>query len=331
MDAGSKNVSNCALQIALQTMKDRCQQLQLRLSNLEDENLKLRIDKRKSETITHDKESEDNAIRKLNEEVEMLSQQKSQLTHHIFMVATENKQLWTNLSMLTEEKNMPEQSLNLVKDNSKSDLLKEVDTNIAKNLERLDLSKCDAKESPSMKDFEFNLSSMMSTNGEDSNNFEIMELGEELNQTKTQMKSILSQLKNQQILMRATMKSLIQAKKEKENKPPPLCSNCNLSRKQLRDKTYKVSKPPALTNGNENASIGGYNYSAPAENDDFEESLMVSAQVCPLCQHIESEESEFLQHVYSHFGESNEEDESPPLHTGSNTLEHGSVFPQFNI
>lgn len=106
--------SNCALQIALQTMKDRCQLLQLRLSNLEEENLKLRIDKKKSET--NEKEPKESLVSKLNEEIEMLSQQKTQLTHHIFMVATENKQLWTKLSMLTEETNVPEQSINLVKD-----------------------------------------------------------------------------------------------------------------------------------------------------------------------------------------------------------------------
>lgn len=123
----SKQLSNCALQIALQTMKDRCQQLQLRLSSLEDENLKLRIDKKKNETVSYHKEPKESTISKLNEEIETLNQQKTQLTHHIFMVATENKQLWTKLSVLTEETNAPEQSMNLVKD-SKYKLISSLST-----------------------------------------------------------------------------------------------------------------------------------------------------------------------------------------------------------
>lgn len=95
--------SNYALQVALQTMKERCQQLQTRLSSVEEENLQLKIEKQrymrqenKQTTIT----SCD--IDKLQEQIAQLSRQKAQLTHHIYMVATENKHLWTRLSMLTE-------------------------------------------------------------------------------------------------------------------------------------------------------------------------------------------------------------------------------------
>lgn len=63
-----------------------------------------------------------------------------------------------------------------------------------------------------MKDFEFNLS-MMSSNGEDSNNFEINELGEELNQTKIHLRTMLTQFKSQQQIMKAIIQMLIQSKK----------------------------------------------------------------------------------------------------------------------
>lgn len=95
--------SNYALQVALQTMKERCQQLQARLSVVEEENLQLKIDKQRHvrhESKTSPQNSGD--IDKLQEQVAQLSRQKSQLTHHIFMVATENKHLWTRLSLLTE-------------------------------------------------------------------------------------------------------------------------------------------------------------------------------------------------------------------------------------
>jgi len=90
-----------ALQVALQTMKERCQQLQQRLSAVEDENLKLRIEKQRV-TSTAAQEDSKGEISALQEHVAQLTRQKSQLTHHIYMVATENKQLWTRLSRLTE-------------------------------------------------------------------------------------------------------------------------------------------------------------------------------------------------------------------------------------
>lgn len=93
--------SNYALQVALQTMKERCQQLQSRLSTVEDENLQLKIEKQKF--LQHETNVTNLCdIDKLQEQIAQLNRQKSQLTHHIYMVATENKHLWTRLSLLTE-------------------------------------------------------------------------------------------------------------------------------------------------------------------------------------------------------------------------------------
>lgn len=94
--------SNYALQVALQTMKERCQQLQARLSVVEEENLQLKIEKQRQ--IRQESKISANLcdIDKLQEQITQLSRQKSQLTHHIYMVATENKHLWTRLSLLTE-------------------------------------------------------------------------------------------------------------------------------------------------------------------------------------------------------------------------------------
>lgn len=104
--------SHFALQVALQTMKERCQHLQQRLAAVEEENLRLRIENRRRRsdsagTVTADAltdESEDSKTRidSLEEKVAMLTRQKSQLTHHLFMVATENRQLWNRLSCLTQ-------------------------------------------------------------------------------------------------------------------------------------------------------------------------------------------------------------------------------------
>lgn len=93
--------SNYAMQVAIQTMKERCHQLQCRLSIVEEENLRLRIEKQKMTSGMLTNESK-NDVSSLQEQIAHLSRQKSQLTNHILMVATENKQLWTRLSKLTE-------------------------------------------------------------------------------------------------------------------------------------------------------------------------------------------------------------------------------------
>ncbi|KAL1132292.1 hypothetical protein AAG570_010249 [Ranatra chinensis] len=83
-------------------MKERCQKLQNRLSRLEDENLQLRIEKKKLYSAVN-KHENFVSISALEKKVAELSRQKSQLSHHILMVATENKELWQRLSKLTEE------------------------------------------------------------------------------------------------------------------------------------------------------------------------------------------------------------------------------------
>lgn len=92
-----KAASRYALQVALQTMKERCKHFQDRLSAVEEENLKLHL-----ERLNYNVNESKSDTARLEEEVAQLTRQKSQLTQHIFMVAAENKQLWTRLSRLTE-------------------------------------------------------------------------------------------------------------------------------------------------------------------------------------------------------------------------------------
>ncbi|XP_008558930.1 protein spindle-F [Microplitis demolitor] len=91
-----------ALQIAFQTMQERCHQLENRLAAVEEENIKLRIEKGKElscEMVIPD--DNPSTIQKLQEKIEELTKEKSQLTHHVLMVAAENRQLWNRLTRLT--------------------------------------------------------------------------------------------------------------------------------------------------------------------------------------------------------------------------------------
>lgn len=102
-------VSQLALRVALQTMKERCLSLQQRLSVVEEENQSLRgrleSDQRyhdsfqKNKGLPHSNVELDN----LRSQVSELSRQKVQLSDHINMVANENRKLWSRLSQIAKE------------------------------------------------------------------------------------------------------------------------------------------------------------------------------------------------------------------------------------
>lgn len=116
----SDTQTNYALHVALQTMKERCQSLQQRLSVVEDENITLRMQ------VGMDTPKQGgrlplnarNEIDDLSEKVGQLTRQKYQLTEHIAMVATENRQLWSRLSKLTKENQNLGTSLDKMKESA---------------------------------------------------------------------------------------------------------------------------------------------------------------------------------------------------------------------
>lgn len=114
----TENASNYALRVALQTMKERCQSLQQRLVCVEDENLELRkkiSSERSAAGISVDASTTQNNsindVHKLQDHVDELSRQKSQLSQHITMIASENRQLWSRLSKLTKDNQEMKNSL----------------------------------------------------------------------------------------------------------------------------------------------------------------------------------------------------------------------------
>ena len=100
-----------ALNVALQTMKERCLHLQNRLIAVEEENMTLRLHPKSSPgtsaTNSIDKQQQQQQgateVKILREKVSELTRQKIQLTEHIGMVAKENRQLWSRLSKLTKD------------------------------------------------------------------------------------------------------------------------------------------------------------------------------------------------------------------------------------
>lgn len=105
-DQNKELLSNTlALNLALQTIKERCVHLQKRLFALESENSRLRLntlnsDKRNESQVDNSSITEIEELRSKNAE---LTLQKNQLTENLSMISTENRKLWKRLSQLTKE------------------------------------------------------------------------------------------------------------------------------------------------------------------------------------------------------------------------------------
>lgn len=93
-----------ALNLALQTIKERCVHLQKRLFALESENSRLRLNQTNNEKS--DSQANDNSLSEVEDlraKNAELTLQKSQLTENLTMISTENRKLWKRLSQLTKE------------------------------------------------------------------------------------------------------------------------------------------------------------------------------------------------------------------------------------
>ncbi|GJQ72747.1 spn-F [Trypoxylus dichotomus] len=89
--------SRYALHVALQTLKERCQNLQQRLSLLEEENIALRV-----QCSKNDSNNSLTELDTLKTRILELTEQKTKLEDNFRLVADENKQLWSRLSKLLQ-------------------------------------------------------------------------------------------------------------------------------------------------------------------------------------------------------------------------------------
>lgn len=101
--------STLALNLALQTIKERCVHLQKRLFALESENSKLRLSKVNNDKDT-DLRNSLSEIEELRSQNAELNLQKTQLTENLSMISSENRKLWMRLSQLTKENVLEEPS-----------------------------------------------------------------------------------------------------------------------------------------------------------------------------------------------------------------------------
>lgn len=103
----SSEKMNYALQVALQTIKERCIQLQRRVASMEEENQQLREASSRSEGAPRANEiGVTGDVLSLKAQVSELQRQKEQLEEHIGMVSNENRRLWSRLSQISKDQQL---------------------------------------------------------------------------------------------------------------------------------------------------------------------------------------------------------------------------------
>ncbi|KAH8367355.1 hypothetical protein KR200_012028 [Drosophila serrata] len=98
----SSDKMNYALQVALQTIKERCIQLQRRVAGMEEENQRLR-EASAMPSSTGNGVAGTGEVISLRAQVSELQRQKEQLEEHIGMVSNENRRLWSRLSQISKD------------------------------------------------------------------------------------------------------------------------------------------------------------------------------------------------------------------------------------
>lgn len=109
--ASESSQKQLALRVALDTMKDRCNLQQKRLSEIEDENLELRERLAQAQQQMPNVQNYSTANGgggvgenfQLRMQVSELQRQNAQLNSHINMVSAENRKLWSRLSQLAKD------------------------------------------------------------------------------------------------------------------------------------------------------------------------------------------------------------------------------------
>jgi len=99
----STDKMNYALQVALQTMKERCIQLQRRVSSMEEENQRLREGNVATASANGSNTECIGDVGSLRAQVDELQRQKEQLEDQISMVSNENRRLWSRLSKISKD------------------------------------------------------------------------------------------------------------------------------------------------------------------------------------------------------------------------------------
>ncbi|KAL0104803.1 hypothetical protein PUN28_016443 [Cardiocondyla obscurior] len=317
--------SKYALLVAFKTMKERCQQLQTRLAAVEEENMCLRLEcgKDMSTAVVRVDKSDKSALQALQEKVEELTKQKSQLSHHVFMVATENRQLWNRLTRLTKTNKSLGSQLTQISDTLKqhpvtqpSDIisynfrdvsnpdkqgereqsLEEISLRLINSimLEKSDLEQQCAEMMELHNNSELNLQNVGFTYPEDSDTDSL----EQLKQHEIRLSQTKDALLAQQIRLKKALQNL------KKMKKGIICNSCrkNANKKMCQTGTQFDSDDSFKEHGATQTSLTTPSISMEKRSNLNDTNIAINT--CPLCGTVYGNSisfAEFHEHVLSHF------------------------------
>lgn len=331
--------SYSALLVAFKTMNERCQQLQLRLSTVEEENMCLRLECGKDESATITKStnnSEKSVVETLKEKIEELKKQKSQLTHQVFMVAAENRQLWKRLTKLTRTNKTLGSHLTKISDTLKqhspvqpSELVsyscQDISNLSKENANQQTILTANGEKDQSLEEISLRLinSIMLEKSDLEQQYVEMVELQ---NSTELDLRKIgftypedsdtdlelfkqhdmrLTQMKNTLLAQQTKLKRVLQNFKRK--KKGLMCNNCrmNANKKMCHSSTQfnfneSIKEHGTTQTSLQTPSLSFEKYPNSTDNADHDN------KICPLCGSYYGKSTtfaEFHEHVLSHFNE----------------------------
>ncbi|XP_076241501.1 C2H2-type zinc binding domain-containing protein spindle-F [Calliopsis andreniformis] len=328
-----------ALLVAFKTMNERCQQLETRLATVEEENMCLRLECGKDESaaiIKVNDNSEKTIVQTLKEKVEELTKQKSQLTHQIFMVAAENRQLWNRLTKLTRTNKSLGSHLTKISDTLKqhspaqpSDIVSYNFRDVSNTIKQGDdnepcvLSTNNGEKDQSLEEISLRLinSIMLEKSDLEQQYAEMVELQ---NSTELNLQNVgftypedsdtdlellkqhdirLSQMKNSLLVQHTKLKRALQ--NFTKLKTGVMCNNCrmNANKKMCQAGTQFDSDESVKKHGATQTSLQTTNLSSEKRSNTTDNAEK-DDNICPLCGSYYGKTtsfSEFHEHVLSHF------------------------------
>ncbi|EDV52966.1 protein spindle-F [Drosophila erecta] len=317
INSPSSDKMNYALQVALQTIKERCIQLQRRVASMEEENQRLREASSRSEGAPTAKEiGVTGDVLSLKAQVSELQRQKEQLEEHISMVSNENRRLWSRLSQISKDQQLnavpsssdsrAQQNQNLVRSKTFTQhspnphLRQKMLSDGIKDLSLEEIALDDFGASSGELGYPYNLQKVEETTSEPDANVDAKRCMDGLQEMRREA------MKQQQELSSAL--TLLESRIAL--KPCPECAQKTFKKPEMADKSLETDDSLTSELKNYESQHNGHNGTPPSQRINIiQEKIKADAadameKICPMCGKQYSSQvsfNAFREHVEMHF------------------------------
>lgn len=295
--------SDYAYQIALKTLKERCDYLQNKLDYMEEENCRLKLQ------IPDDSvKRTSSSVEQLNLQITLLTEQKAKLNRRVQLISTENQKLWSRLSELTaNEMKVEEDRLKYIDGLSYSE--SHSDLEISKE----PISRDDSRES--LEEISLKINALIMDKRDFPSTLDLYVYKNPLQMENCAFSSsdniqVLNSVKNHIIKLKQFRQILNNNKNDltsaitlfKNFKKNNVCNECGKTfTNHCRDNSTVLSNAVGVEEVNDLATLEVSGVAVAADPDN-------PIRVCPLCAAtISGLSEEFFKHVSGHFSDDEHE------------------------